>query len=98
MTAPLKPTLLAPIYALSGSPHPDTPPNAAGLAAAVESGRRPPHPRAGPRRRLPPAGGVSVRRAPWLSHQFFPISQVAVEVTPKRARLRQKFARKSYDR
>jgi len=53
MTSPLKPRTRVPIYALSGSPHPDTPPIAAGKAAAIEAenARTPP---AGPRRRLSP--------------------------------------------
>jgi hypothetical protein len=61
MHAPLKLQAVVPIYALSGSPHPDTPPIAAGKAAAIEAenARSPP---AGLRRRLPPAGGASVSR------------------------------------
>ncbi|MET3664078.1 hypothetical protein ABIC66_000674 [Caulobacter sp. 1776] len=53
MDAPLQLRTLVTIYALSGSPHPDTPPIAAGMAAAIEAenARTPP---AGPRRRLPP--------------------------------------------
>lgn len=54
MTAPLTLRTLVPIYALSGSPHPDTPPTATGKAVAVEA-ETPALPRAGPRRRLPPS-------------------------------------------
>jgi len=54
MGGPLKLRAVVPIYALSGSPHPDTPPIAAGKTAAIEAenARSPP---AGPRRRLPPS-------------------------------------------
>ena len=37
MTAPLKMASRGPIYALSGSPHPDTPQTATGKAVAVEA-------------------------------------------------------------
>jgi len=35
MRAPLPPPILVPIYALSGSPHPDKPPITAGKAAVI---------------------------------------------------------------
>lgn len=60
MRAPLKRPALVPIYALSGFPHPDKPPIAAGKAAAIEAedARLPPaRARAAG---FPPAGGVSV--------------------------------------
>jgi hypothetical protein len=90
MSAPLKLQAVVPIYALSGSPHPDTPPIAAGKAAAIEAenARSPP---AGLRRRLPPSRRrFRFWRMERDQHEFFPISDVAVEVTPKRARLRPK--------
>lgn len=37
MTTPLKMGARTPIYAWSGSPHPDKPPIAAGMAAAIEA-------------------------------------------------------------
>ena len=92
MTAPLQQPTSVPIYALSGSPHPDTPQMSAGKAAAIlaENARRTPE-----RARAvgsPPAGGASVSGSdPGAKrHEIFPISQVAVEVTPKRARFRPK--------
>jgi len=60
MRTPLKRRALVPIYALSGSPHPDKPQTAAGKAAVVkaENARLPPaRARAAG---FPPAGGVSV--------------------------------------
>ena len=61
MSAPLKLRTLVPIYALSGSPHPDTPQTPAGKAAGVEAedARIPQRARAAG---FPPAGGVSVFR------------------------------------
>lgn len=52
MNAPLKMNGLVPIYALSGSPHPDGPQVPAGKAAATEAENARLSPRSGP---APPA-------------------------------------------
>ena len=60
MMAPLQQPTLVPIYALSGSPHPDTPPMAAGKAAAIEAENARRTPERARAVGFPPAGGASV--------------------------------------
>ena len=90
MQAPLTLRSLAPIYALSGSPHPDKPQIPAGKAAVIlaENARLPLSGPAPPA--FPPAGGASVSGTILERHSFFPISDLRVEAAPERARLRQK--------
>jgi len=61
MSAPLKLRAVVPIYALSGSPHPDTPPIAAGKTAAIEA-ENARSPQRACAAGFPPAGGASVSR------------------------------------
>lgn len=61
---------MSPYLGLVRLPHPDPPPIAAGKAAVIEA-ENARIPQAGPRRRLPPAGGVSVF-IPLLKTSFHP--------------------------
>lgn len=72
-----------PIYALSGFPHPDAPPIAAGETAAIEAEDA----RIPPRGPAPPASPSRRRFRISAQHEFLQIFHVAVEGTPKRARL-----------
>jgi len=91
MSAPLKLRVLAPIYALSGSPHPDAPQVPAGKAARTEAENARLFPRSGP---APPASPsrrrFRLRPVRDDRHELFSILDVAVEVTPKGARFRPK--------
>ena len=92
MNAPLKINWLALIYALSGSPHPDTPQVPAGKAAAIEAENARLSPRSGPAPPASPQPAALPFQAEFgrKQQEFFPLPDVTVEVTPERARFRPK--------
>lgn len=98
MRAPLTLRTVAPIYALSGFPHPDKPQITAGKAAVIvaENARFPPSGPAPPA--FPPAGGASVSDPVWHGTDSFLFRTYGLKPRLKGLGCDQKFARKSYDR